>query len=213
MNAPNDMHESDRSQPEKENAELKAEVDALRSFIHALKDLMDALESPRADSEILEILEKILENAIRAIDARDGSLLIPDENTGELIFAIVRGETPNDELVGKRIPKGKGVASWVAENRRATIVNNVAADERFFDGMDQEIEYKTQSLLAAPLIGGGRVIGVVEVINKKDGKLFTIGNQTLLSVMCRFAGELLYTLVKDIDLTSTLHLKTARRDQ
>lgn len=213
MNAPNDMHDTGQSQLEKENAELKAEVDALRSFIHALKDLMDALESPRADSEILEILEKILENAIRAIDARDGSLLIPDENTGELIFAIVRGETPNDELVGKRIPRGKGVASWVADNRRATIVNNAAADERFFDGMDQEIEYKTQSLLAAPLIGGGRVIGVVEVINKKDGKLFTMGNQTLLSVMCRFAGELLYTLVKDINLTSTLNLKTARRDQ
>jgi len=64
-----------------------------------------------------------------------------------------------------------------------------------------------KSNTAAPLIGGGRVIGVVEVLNKKDGKLFTIGNQTLLSVMCRFAGELMFTTVKDIDLTATLHFK------
>ena len=192
---------------EKENRELKAEAAALRGFIDSLTDLMEALESPKAESEVLQIFEKILENAIRAINARDGSLLIPDDKTDELIFAIVRGESPNDELVGKRIPPGKGVVSWVAENRRAAIVNNAAADERFFSGMDQEIEYKTDSLLAAPLIGGGRVIGVVEVINKKDGKLFTIGNQTLLSVMCRFAGELLFTLVKDIDLTTTFHFR------
>lgn len=210
MNALSESRGPGPSQLEKENAELQAEAKALRSFIHALKDLMDALESPRAESEILQILETILQNAIRAIDARDGSLLIPDDKTGELIFAIVRGENPNDELVGKRVPSGKGVVSWVAENRRAAIVNNAAADERFFDGVDQEIEYKTTSLLAAPLIGGGRVIGVVEVINKKDGKLFTMGNQTLLSVMCRFAGELLFTLVKDIDLTSTLHLRLDR---
>ena len=207
MNALNELRGADQSQLEKENAELLAEAAALRSFILALKALMDALESPKAESEILGILETILENAIRAIDARDGSLLIPDEDTGELIFAIVRGETPNDELVGKRVPAGKGVVSWVAEHRRATIVNNAAVDERFYGGMDDEIEYKTDSLLAAPLIGGGRVIGVVEVLNKKDGKLFTIGNQTLLSVMCRFAGELMFTTVKDIDLTATLHFK------
>ena len=207
MSALNESEGPTQAQLEKENAELQVEAEALRSFIHALKDLMDALESPRAESEILDILETILENAIQAIGARDGSLLIPDEKSGELVFAIVRGEHPNDELVGKRVPSGKGVVSWVADNRRAAIVNNAAADERFFDGMDQEIEYKTTSLLAAPLIGGGRVIGVVEVINKKDGQLFTMGNQTLLSVMCRFAGELLFTLVKDIDLTATLHLK------
>jgi len=141
MNALNELRGADQSQLKKENAELLAEAAALRSFILALKALMDALESPKAESEILGILETILENAIRAIDARDGSLLIPDEDTGELIFAIVRGETPNDELVGKRVPAGKGVVSWVAEHRRATIVNNAAVDERFYGGMDDEIEY------------------------------------------------------------------------
>ena len=210
MNAFNEIHATDQTRLEKENAELRLEAAALRNFIRALKDLMDALESPTAEAEVLDLLETVLDNAIGAIDARDGSLFIPDEKTGELIFAIVRGETPNDELVGMRVPRGKGVVSWVAEHRRAAIVNNAAVDERFYNRLDHEIEYKTDSLLAAPLIGGGRVIGVVEVINKKDGKLFTMGNQTLLSVMCRFAGELMYSLVKDIDLTTTVHMRKTK---
>lgn len=205
------MRPASQAQLEKENQELQAEAEALRSFIRALKAMMDALESPQAESEVLALLETILENAIRAIDARDGSLLVPDDQTNELVFALVQGETPSEELIGRRVPAGKGVVSWVAEHRRATIVNNAAADERFYDGMDSQIEYKTSSLLAAPLIGGGRVLGVVEVINKKDGKLFTIGNQTLLSVMCRFAGELMYGLVKDIDLTTTIHHRSKKK--
>lgn len=210
MNVPEEIHSDGRSQIEIENAALQAEAGALRSFIHALKSLMDALESPMAESEILEILESVLDNAIRAVNARDGSLLIPDSRTGELVFVIVRGETANNALIGKRIPTGKGVASWVAATRRAVIVNNAAADERFYDRLDQEIRYKTDSLLAAPLIGGGRVIGVIEVINKNNGKLFTMGNQTLLSVMCRFAGELLYTAVNDNNLAASGFLNKFR---
>lgn len=210
MNVPEEIHGPGLSKIEIENAALQAEAGALRSFIHALKSLMDALESPMAESEILEILESVLGNAIRAVNARDGSLLIPDSRTGELVFVIVRGETANDALIGKRIPTGKGVASWVAATRRPVIVNNAAADERFYDRLDQEIRYKTDSLLAAPLIGGGRVIGVIEVINKNDGKLFTMGNQTLLSVMCRFAGELLYTVVNDNNLAASGFLNKFR---
>lgn len=207
MNLPDEIPAGERSRLEIENAALQIEAGVLRSFIDAMKELVDALGSRKAESEIMGILESILDNAVRAIAARDGSLLMPDGHTGELIFTIVRGETPDSDLVGKRIPAGKGVASWVASNRRAAIVNNAPADERFYDGLDQEIHYKTDSLLAAPLIGGGRVIGVVEVINKKDGRLFTMGDQTLLSVMCRFAGELLYTAIPDGDLTASRHLK------
>jgi signal transduction protein with GAF and PtsI domain len=190
----------------KEHENLQGEAKALRSFIDALKALTDALESPQKDADVVALLDTILEKAIRAIDAEDGSLLVPDDSTNELVFAMVRGESPNEALVGRRVPAGKGVVSWVFQNRRAAIVNNAAADERFYRGVDNDINYKTHSLLAAPLIGGGRVIGVIEVINKREGKLFSIGNQTLLSVMCRFAGELLFTMVKDIDLTMTMNI-------
>ena len=92
-------------------------------------------------------------------------------------------------------------------------MNNAAADDRFYPGMDREIHYRTQSLLAAPLIGGDRVLGVVEVLNKRDGKLFSVGNQTLLTLMCRFAGELLFSLVSDVDLSQTGRIIHAERQR
>ena len=117
-----------------------------------------------------------------------------------------RGATPDEQLVGTRVPAGKGVASWVLEHRQSAIVNNAAADERFYPGLDNQLKYRTRSILAAPLIGGGHVIGVVEMINKKNGKLFSTGNQTLLSLMCRFSGELLSSIVRDVDLTQSFKI-------
>ena len=51
-------------------------------------------------------------------------------------------------------------------------------------------------MLAAPIIGGGRVLGVIEMLNKQDDKLFSVGDQTLLTLMCRFSGELLFNLIR-----------------
>ena len=194
-----------------ENLALEEEAAALHSFIGALCELMDALHAPKREAEILTLFESVLDTAMRAIEASSGSLLIPADETDELIFAIARGETPRDELVGRRVPAGKGVASWVYRHRQPAIVNNASADERFYEGLDYQLKHKTYSILAAPLIGGGRTIGVVEMINKKNGKLFSTGNQTLLSLMCRFAGELLIRIVQDVDLVETFRVRDSRR--
>jgi len=188
---------------EAQQRELLVEADGLRRFIACMRTLIDAAH-PRQDlSEVYMVLEHVLDNAIRAVNARDGSILVPDRRTRELVFVIVRGDEPHRELVGRRLPQGEGIAGWVAENRRAAIVNNAPADDRFFPGMDRDLHYKTHSILAAPLIGAGRVLGVVEVLNKRDGRFFSVGNKTLLNLMCRFAGEMLYAMVRDLDLSRT----------
>ena len=197
-----------------ENHELQEEAGGLRRFMDSLAALVDALDSPTSESEALGLLADVLDTLVRAVGVRDGSLLAPTESGNELVFVLVRGEQPNPELIGRRLSTGVGIAGWVAQNRRATIVNNARIDDRFYSEVDVELDYRTASLLAAPLIGGDRLLGVVEVLNKHDNKLFTMGNQTLLTLMCRFAGELLYSTIKDIDLTQTnlrpANLRSAR---
>ena len=202
MNAPR-VTEATLAALRAEQRELLAEADGLRRFIGCMRKLIDAAGTRQGESEVFVLLEQVLDNALGAINARDGSLLVPDEKTGELVFVMVRGDEPRTELLDRRIPSGEGIAGWVARNRRAALVNNAAADDRFYPGMDQEIDYRTQSLLAAPLVGGDRLLGVVEVLNKRDGRFFSVSNQTLLNLMCRFAGELLYSVVRDMDLTQT----------
>jgi GAF domain-containing protein len=186
-----------------ENHVLEQEADVLRQFMESMATLIEAVERPNHESEALTLLSQVLDSAIRAIGAEGGSLLVPDTDSGELVFVLVQGEPAKANLIGRRLPAGRGIAGWVAENRRGTTVNNVPADDRFYPELDVELDYRTSSLLAAPLLGGNRLLGVVEVINKQNGKLFSTGNLTLLALMCRFAGELLHSLISDVELTQS----------
>ncbi len=203
-----ELNETDRLEHlrelREENLVLEQEAEVLRQFMESMASLIEAAERPKRESEALTLLSQVLDSAIRAIGAENGSLLIPDEGTGELVFVLTQGESTKANLIGRRLPTGRGIAGWVAENRRGTTVNNVPADERFYPEVDVELDYRTISLMAAPLLGGNRLLGVVEVINKQNGKLFSTGNLTLLTVMCRFAGALLHTIISDVDLTQSM---------
>ena len=179
-----------------ENERLKEEVAVLRKFIDSMEHVMEAVEKAPPETEIVELLEDILGNVMATIGAIDGSLLVLDEDTNELVFVISQGKLPQENLHWKRLPPGEGIAGWVVQHRRATIVNDTHTDNRFYGEIDSEFEFNTRSLLAAPLEGGGRVLGVIELLNKSDNRLFSLSDQTLLTIICRFAGELLYTLIQ-----------------
>ena len=181
---------------EDDNARLRKEILMLRQFIDSMQNLIDTLENPRPDFEIMDLLSDVLKNALETINAKDGSLLVLDEDTQDLVFVVSHGELPSEKLHWRRIPPGQGIGGWVAQNKKAVIVNDVQSDERFYSGVDEEFEFRTKSMLAAPIIGGGQVLGVIEVLNKRDGKLFNTDDQTLLTLMCRFSGELLTTVIQ-----------------
>jgi GAF domain-containing protein len=181
---------------EAENALLRRETGALRQFIDALQNLVEAVERPLPDTEIMNLLAEMLGSALATIRATDGSLLVLDEDSGELVFVLACGEGPRERLHWRRLPRGEGIAGWVAEHRSATIVNDARMDDRFYPVLDEELGYRTRSVIAAPIIGGGKLLGVVEIVNKRDGELFNFGDQTLLSLLCRFAGELLHSVIE-----------------
>ena len=181
---------------ESENSALRDELRSLRTFIDSMQNLMEAVEQPLPEAELMELLSDVLGNALQTINASDGSLLVLDEDTNELVFVITQGEAGKEQLAWQRLPPNEGIAGWVAKHRRATIVNDAQADDRFYPALDRELGFKTQSVLAAPIIGGGRMLGVIEMLNKKDDKLFSVGDQTILTLMCRFSGELLFTVIQ-----------------
>jgi len=196
MSEPDEQVYDEIAQLESENSALRDEILSLRQFIDSMQNLMEAVEQPLPEAELMELLSGVLANALRTISATDGSLLVLDEDSNELVFVITHGEAATEQLAWHRLPPGEGIAGWVAKNRRATIVNDAQADDRFYPALDRELGFKTQSVLAAPIIGGGRVLGVIEMLNKKDDKLFSVGDQTLLTLMCRFSGELLFTVIQ-----------------
>ena len=175
---------------------MRHEVHALRQFIDSMQNLVEALERPTQEFEIMDLLSEVLKNVLETINAKDGSLLVLDDDTHELVFVVIHGDLPADELIWRRLPPAAGIGGWVAERRKSVIVNDVQSDERFYSRIDEEFSFKTRSMLAAPVIGGGKVLGVVEVLNKHDGKLFNQDDQTLVTLMCRFSGELLNSVIR-----------------
>jgi GAF domain-containing protein len=179
-----------------ENDALREEVMSLRQYLDALYHLVDAIDQLDPSQEVVPLLDRMLQNAMQVLSAKDGSLLVRDEESNELVFVLARGEVDPRKLVGQRVPAGKGIAGWVVQHKRPTIVNQARSDDRFYAGVDQAMQFQTNSVLAVPIIGRGDVLGVIEMLNKQNGLPFNTADQTMLLLLCKFAGEVLYTMVE-----------------
>lgn len=124
----------------------------------------------------------IMEQVCTLLGVEEGSLLLVDQESGELVFAYTSGFF-GGQLLGQRIPSGVGIAGYVASSGKSLIVNDVQADDRFYSDTDQSTGYTTRAVLAVPLISVSGVQGVIEVLNPQHGSTFTSNDQQLLEAV------------------------------
>lgn len=117
-----------------------------------------------------EIFHKVANAVRRALAAESISIGLTDPLSNEIVFV--------DALMGPlfaglppiRLKLGQGIAGWVALKGEPTIVNDVYTDKRFFANVDKSSGFQTDSILCVPLKVEQRVIGVLEAINKQNGR-------------------------------------------
>ncbi|GIV91531.1 MAG: GAF domain-containing protein [Chloroflexus sp.] len=130
-----------------------------------LNDIAAAVTSSLDPREIYHlVMEKI--NQFFHVDA--GSLLMLDEETGELVFVMTL-EEGQEKLVGLRVPPGLGIVGDVARTQQYAIVHDPEQDARFYRQVSEGIGYNVQSILCVPIVVKGRTIGVIELLNKRTG--------------------------------------------
>jgi signal transduction protein with GAF and PtsI domain len=171
-----------------ENERLQVEVLALREYLQGLRALQQEAQAITSAQELESFLSKVLYTALKAMDAANGSLLLVDDNTDELVFAVVKG-TIQSELRGYRIPKTAGVAGWVATHAEPLLVGRARLDDRFYSRVDETFGFETTSLVCAPLLGQDKVIGVIEVLNKFSQEAFNEVDLDLLTILAHIAAE------------------------
>jgi len=155
--------------------------DASRQQAEALATLNRIAHTITSSLDFDQVLQHTMAGINEILDVEAGSLLLLDEQTGEMYFKItLRGE--NKHITEFRLQPGQGIAGWVVANNAPAIVNDASTDSRFYSMIDEAIGFKTKSVLGAPLIVQGRPIGALEVINKRHG-YFTLGDQELLISM------------------------------
>ena len=148
--------------------------------------LNDVARTLSSTLQLDEVLTRIMEQVETMLNVEAGSLLLTDTATGELVFQIALGDKA-DELKPFRIPKGQGIAGEVALTGKPLMIANVDQDKRHFKKLDQTTHFSTRNILCVPLVLYDQIIGVLEVINKREGN-FTQNNLDLLSSIASYAA-------------------------
>jgi GAF domain-containing protein len=171
-----------------ENHDLHQELTGLRQAARALSSLYYVSQHITPSVDVLKLLGDILDSALTGLNASAGSLMLMDEETGDLVFSVVRGGAAG-RLEGYRLPKGKGIAGWVAAHRQPQIVRDVRRDPRFYAQLDEAIGFNTRSMVCVPVyLDDGRLLGVIEVLNKVSDQEFTQDDVDLLLIVAQLAA-------------------------
>ncbi len=112
-----------------------------------------------------ELLQLLVEEVARRLKADRGTLYLVDHARGELVSRVA--QLPEISEIRLRI--GEGIAGWVALNGEPLIVPDGEQDERFSPRIDFQTGYQTRNILTVPLKKGGDVLGVLQVLNQKEG--------------------------------------------
>lgn len=116
---------------------------------------------------IQEVIERIFYKVAEFFHPENWSLLLVDEQKNELYFEIVVGRVA-EKIKNIRLKIGEGVAGWVAQHGRPLFVPSVQEDPRFSTRVDDMSQFSTESIICIPLKIRNRVLGVIELVNKKD---------------------------------------------
>jgi sigma-B regulation protein RsbU (phosphoserine phosphatase) len=171
-----------------ENADLRQEVVALRQSVRALSSLFYVSERINPQVDVLQLLSEILDTSLQVLKATDGSLMLVDEESGALVFTVVRG-TAADRLVGYRLHRGLGIAGWVAQHHQPQVVRDVRRDPRFYPEVDEVFGFKTRSMVCVPiLLDDGRLLGIIEVLNKVSDGEFNQDDLDLILIVAQLAA-------------------------
>jgi diguanylate cyclase (GGDEF)-like protein len=159
-----------------ENDRLKSDLSTLKSEIDFFEEVSRTLTS---SLELKNILTKIMEKVKEMTKAKAWSVLLVDNETGELVFEKTNAKKKK-EMHKIRLNMGEGIAGWVASEGVPVVIPDVSKDERFFGKIDDAIDLKTKSLMCVPIKINNQILGVVELVNKNTGEPFVKEDLALL---------------------------------
>jgi signal transduction histidine kinase len=151
--------------------------------LHLLYEVGQALAT---NLDLPSLLDDIKRHVPEVMGAERCSIMLLDEAARELVLDTTDAHT--GERREFRIPIDRGIAGWVATNGIGQIVNDVEQDPRWFDGIARDIDFVTRSILCAPMRQSDRVVGVMQVLNKRTGEPFTEQDLRLLTTLASQAA-------------------------
>jgi hypothetical protein len=140
----------------------------------------DKEEAGRVSDLDLDLLRVLIELGAQVVDASEGSLLVYEPATNDLVFALTVG---GPSLVGQRLALGQGLTGLAAATREVQI------GAPTYRGVTQE--KGPEAVIAAPMLSGDELIGVITAVSFAPGKRFTARDGDLYGRLAAVAGVVL----------------------
>lgn len=121
------------------------------------------------------LLEEVVRTTAGVFEAAAASIGIVDAATGELVYEAAWGAGA-EEVVRMRLPRGEGIGGSVVESGEGVAIPDCRSDPRFAETMARRTGYVPHTMLVAPLIDVGRVIGTLTVLDRRDGGSYGPGD-------------------------------------
>jgi response regulator RpfG family c-di-GMP phosphodiesterase len=156
---------------EKSNSPVAISGDMERQNIARLETIYEAPKKNGSAQRMTQMLEHIIKMAQRTLDASAASILLFRDNDQELYFEVVSGPV-SSALRQVKLNTQYGIAGQVARTGKPLIVNDVTRSVNFHKMIDDTTGFVTRSLICAPLMVDHKILGVIEILNKKNGNSF-----------------------------------------
>jgi diguanylate cyclase (GGDEF)-like protein len=173
------------------------QMDHLRVFHDVARALTSSLE-------LEEILGAIMDKMAQFFGPERWSMLMVDDKSGELYYAIAVGEN-TESLKGLRVPLGEGVAGWVASTGNPLVVPDVALDPHWSAFANKHPDLKIKSIACVPVRSGNKTLGVIQLLNSKLD-LLSEYSISFLRILCDYAAIAIQnarsmTLIQELTIT------------
>jgi len=141
---------------------------------------------------LAENLIEILRKANAFVPSAAGSILLdnpidklPERRHNDLYFIAAFGHN-SGELLGRAVPAASGIAGHVYSTGKSYFSADVSSDPRFYPGVDEAIQYRTESLVAIPIRIEKEVCGVLELINRQGANDYSPRDLDLLEIFASY---------------------------
>ena len=172
--------------------------------------LVESFQVLNSTLNIDELIDIILDLTCKAVNSELSLVLLKDKKTDRL--HLVSCEKEKKSLSWSL---QEGILSRVVENQKPMLLNQPEQDVHFSENLQQLIGVKINNLLSVPLIRRGKLLGVLEAVNKKDAQIFTekdLDNLTLLANQIAVAldNSILYGRAKKESLRKEVLLEVGK---
>jgi sigma-B regulation protein RsbU (phosphoserine phosphatase) len=146
----------------------------------ALALVADLAQALASTLDLDAALNLALARIVHVLGAQGGAVFLVDAATNELVCRACAGPV---DIHGLRIPADRGIVGRAFATGQCQIVRDAATDPDFTGAIDRITGVRTQSMLGTPLMTARGPIGVLQVINKRDGALFDESDRDLLRAL------------------------------